>query len=598
VQHAAASRRGTRTWGAILGLCVVLCAPATGARAVAPPLSLTGLSGNGRQVLIDTLEPFSPHDRNGRLDTYRRAGGETHLALTGLADYKRPTVEGSSTDGSRLFFDTDMALVPSDTDNNNDVYQLEDGRYRELSIAPGRGNNRFHRSDFFGATPDGRHVYFLSDDVLVPGQPVLPPTLAHGRYLYERADGVTRFLSFGHVPALELAAVARDGSHVYLWSYLSLEGDETRYLLEAHPGNDAPTLITEDYFFGSQILGLTTGGEHFLFSSDKPLAADDHNSGFDVYERHDGVNHLRTPAAVGHGGAVASRDLTAIAFSTNAQLSPSDTDSSEDIYLLKGSTTTLVSQGPSGGNGAVDAAPLAIAPDDSHVVFKTAEALTAGDLDASEDIYSGDGTATDLVSTGPAESGQNRPATFDAESTDGGVVFSTAAGLVPEDMDTAVDLYRRTGAATELLSAGPFGGNAAMDAHFLRATADGSHVLFETPEELTIADTDFVNDFYDRERSATHLVSTGRDLTPPNTSITSGPANGDTTGPSPIFEFTSTERGSTFRCQIDAASPTTCSSPFSPGPLVQGPHTFRVRARDMAGNADPTEAKRSFTVGP
>jgi hypothetical protein len=54
--------------------------------------------------------------------------------------------------------------------------------------------------------------------------------------------------------------------------------------------------------------------------------------------------------------------------------------------------------------------------------------------------------------------------------------------------------------------------------------------------------------------------------------------------------------GSTFQCTIDAGSFVSCASPHTTAPLVDGAHTFRVRAIDPVGNADPTPATRIFTI--
>jgi hypothetical protein len=84
------------------------------------------------------------------------------------------------------------------------------------------------------------------------------------------------------------------------------------------------------------------------------------------------------------------------------------------------------------------------------------------------------------------------------------------------------------------------------------------------------------------------------DVTPPDTSITSGPT-GNTTATSANFQFTSTESGSTFECQLDGGGWFSCTSPksYTPG---DGSHTFAVRATDSAGNVDPTETTRSWTI--
>ncbi|HEX6227950.1 MAG TPA: Ig-like domain-containing protein, partial [Solirubrobacterales bacterium] len=69
-----------------------------------------------------------------------------------------------------------------------------------------------------------------------------------------------------------------------------------------------------------------------------------------------------------------------------------------------------------------------------------------------------------------------------------------------------------------------------------------------------------------------------------------------TNDPTPTFSFSSTEEPATFECKVDEGSFTACSSPHTTDPLSDGPHTFEVRAKDLAGNIDPTPASRSFTV--
>ena len=61
------------------------------------------------------------------------------------------------------------------------------------------------------------------------------------------------------------------------------------------------------------------------------------------------------------------------------------------------------------------------------------------------------------------------------------------------------------------------------------------------------------------------------------------------------FVFGSSERGSTFRCRMDARPFTRCSSPKTYRVGV-GKHTFKVRAVDSSGMPDPTPAKRVFRV--
>jgi 6-phosphogluconolactonase (cycloisomerase 2 family) len=82
---------------------------------------------------------------------------------------------------------------------------------------------------------------------------------------------------------------------------------------------------------------------------------------------------------------------------------------------------------------------------------------------------------------------------------------------------------------------------------------------------------------------------------PPETSITSGPS-GHTADNTPTYRFSSDESGVSFECRVDGGEFAACSSPSTIGPLPDGPHTFRVRARDSFGTVDLTPAQRSVTV--
>jgi hypothetical protein len=87
------------------------------------------------------------------------------------------------------------------------------------------------------------------------------------------------------------------------------------------------------------------------------------------------------------------------------------------------------------------------------------------------------------------------------------------------------------------------------------------------------------------------------DTTPPQTTIDTGPSDGGSVSDSaPVFEFSSSEPGSTFACVLDDGEPFSCDSPYATSGLTEAQHTFTVTAVDAAGNVDPTPELRTFTV--
>jgi Ca2+-binding RTX toxin-like protein len=89
------------------------------------------------------------------------------------------------------------------------------------------------------------------------------------------------------------------------------------------------------------------------------------------------------------------------------------------------------------------------------------------------------------------------------------------------------------------------------------------------------------------------------DTTVPQTMVTGAPS-ATTDEPKPSFAFTASESGTTFSCRFDAAAFAPCSGPGNTQApstaLVDGSHSFEVRALDAAGNLDATPAKQTFIV--
>lgn len=89
---------------------------------------------------------------------------------------------------------------------------------------------------------------------------------------------------------------------------------------------------------------------------------------------------------------------------------------------------------------------------------------------------------------------------------------------------------------------------------------------------------------------AVFQVETG----PPDTTIVSGPDGPISIGQA-TFVFESTQSGS-FECRFDSPDWTPCTSPQSYGSLLNGPHTFEVRAVNEFDEVDPTPAVADFAV--
>ena len=86
------------------------------------------------------------------------------------------------------------------------------------------------------------------------------------------------------------------------------------------------------------------------------------------------------------------------------------------------------------------------------------------------------------------------------------------------------------------------------------------------------------------------------DTMAPTATIDGGPSDPTPTAKTtPTFLFSSVDATATFECALDGGSFAACGSPYTTGPLADGPHRIEVRAVDPAGNQGAA-ATRNFTV--
>ena len=85
------------------------------------------------------------------------------------------------------------------------------------------------------------------------------------------------------------------------------------------------------------------------------------------------------------------------------------------------------------------------------------------------------------------------------------------------------------------------------------------------------------------------------DTIAPNTTIGAKPSDPSSSA-TPTFGFSSNEAGATFECSVDSGAYSPCITPLILPTLGEGPHTFQVRATDIAGNTDSTPATYGWSL--
>jgi hypothetical protein len=203
--------------------------------------------------------------------------------------------------------------------------------------------------------------------------------------------------------------------------------------------------------FPAQSVGSSQDASHVFFTTGESLVAGDTDASTDIYERFGAATtHVSIGPSGGNGAvsatfAAASADGSRVFFTTAEVLAFPDSDNQLDIYERSGGNTTLVSQGTTGGNGTLSVTFHRISADGTRVLFQTLESLVPGDTDSSIDVYERSGGTTTLLSTGPAGGNGAFPVSFGGASQDATrVFFTTSEPLVAGDTDTSQDIYERS----------------------------------------------------------------------------------------------------------------------------------------------------------
>jgi hypothetical protein len=167
-----------------------------------------GASEDGGRVFFDTTESLVPEDTDPAYDIYQRAGGQVTLISTGANGGNGTffaAFRGATPNGSHVYFETFERLVGADTDANQDVYDASGGTTQLVSTSPTGGNGDIPAS-FQGSSADGSRVFFGTAESLVAiDTDGMPDT-------YERFSGNATLISTGPVSLNAEVPVLYDGA--------------------------------------------------------------------------------------------------------------------------------------------------------------------------------------------------------------------------------------------------------------------------------------------------------------------------------------------------------------------------------------------------
>ena len=408
-------------------------------------------SSDGARVSFETSEQLVPGDTDASQDVYERSSGSTKLVSAGQINGNGAFTVlfvGASSDGARVFFATNESLVSTDTDAVQDIYERSNASTKRVSAGQIGGSGALGAS-FAGASSDGTRVFFVTNEALVSGD------TDSSQDVYERSGGSTKRVSGGQINgngAIDVffTGASGDGTRVFFRTTESLVSADTDSALDVYERSGGSTKLVSagqtngNGPFDASTVRLSADGTRVFFATNESLVATDTDVAQDIYERSKGSTKRVSAGQINGNGAFSaafagsSADGTRVFFHTQEQLVSTDTDTIQDVYERSNGSTKRVSAGQINGNGAFVATFSGASADGTRVFFVSSEPLVAADIDTVQDVYERAGGTTSRISRGSGFFS----VTYGGNSADGSAVFFlTSEKIFVDDVDAAADIY-------------------------------------------------------------------------------------------------------------------------------------------------------------
>jgi hypothetical protein len=404
-------------------------------------------SRSGSRILFEAREMLLPNAApkealnlyewdNGRLSVAGALSNGSAPTGGAVAGPGGPALGGHGPGGATSEFYTQNTISEDDSRvffssvETGQIYVREDGINTVRVSASHRSVPETERPAYWrAATPDGRYVFFTSEEKLTKDATALPENPDLYRFDVESKELVDLTTSASEgANVLGTLGVSRDGSYVYFVATSALASGATAgqdSLYEWHNGTtifitrlEGSTDETDWLSYcrcngngpagGGKSSRVTPDGQVVLFSSTLPLTGYDSAEHFEFYLYDAAANTL-----------------------TCVSCNPDSKPATSNAYLTHG----ISESAPSARNPFLT---RNLSDDGRRVFFQTEEALVPEDTNNQMDVYEWENGNLYLISTGRDSSGSS----FGDASIDGNdVFFFTRQSLVGQDQDDNADVY-------------------------------------------------------------------------------------------------------------------------------------------------------------
>ncbi len=408
------------------------------------------------------------------------------------------TFEGIAPGSSTVFFDSSGAIAGTEAGEDKPsgsprIFSSARGAYywAITSLTGFEGLGQPENYEFVGSSPDGLRIFFVTSAL----DEALESYGLHAGVLYESVAGGPPIV-LSHNQNAEPEPIGRSAEAQYGTAVASADGThvvfETKVPLNS---TAAATPPSQFYVYESDAAGNVS---LVSVSSGGTLPAAGHGATIGA------VQGRLTTNAVSSDGAT-------VFFSSIDQYEPSAPDTQLQVFMRRGGTTTDVSKSQTGTPGTSGAEFNDASSSGDQVVFSDRDQLTADapSTGTHQQIYRYDAETQSLSLVSKGDEGLSdgeHGATFLTMSADGSHVFFASedqldpAGPAFDPANPRPFLYEEanghvtyiaTLSPTDLLrmtQAGPHGNSGTSPLGPVRATPDGTHLVFQSEEPLTLDD--------------------------------------------------------------------------------------------------------------